>query len=210
MRKILLPALVLFCAAAVAQELKPIALPKPQTSGGKPLMEALAERKSSREFSAEKLSAQVLSNLLWAGFGINRAGGYRTAPSAHNWQEVDIFVATADGLFRYDAKAQALQPVAVGDLRPLTGTQDFVGSAPLNLVYVADLARTGGTPEEVGRLFAGVSAGAIAQNVYLFCASEGLAAVVRASVDTAAFATAAKLGASQRVLIAQTVGYPKK
>jgi SagB-type dehydrogenase family enzyme len=210
MRKELLPAMFLLCAAAVAQDLKPIVLPKPQTSGGKPLMEVLAERKSSRVFRDEKLSAQELSNLLWAGFGINRSDGRRTAPSAHNWQEVDIFVVMAEGLFRYDAQAHALQPVAGGDLRPLAGTQSFVRTAPVNLIYVADLARTGSAPDETHRLYAAVSAGAIVQNVYLYCASVGLAAVVRASLDEAGFSKAAKLGPNQRVLVAQTVGYPKK
>lgn len=210
MRQTLSFCLLLLSAAAAAQELKPVALPKPQTTGGKPLMEALAQRKSTREYSPEKLSPQLLSNLLWAGFGVNRADGRRTAPSAVNWQETDIYVVTAEGLYRYDAKGHALEPVASGDLRALAGTQGFVQTAPLNLVYVADQARMRKIPSLEGQVMSAVSVGAISQNVSLYCASEGLGTVVRASIDKAAFAKAANLRSDQIVILAQTVGYPKK
>ena len=209
MRKSLV--IALFCTgAALAQDLKPVVLPPPQTDGGRPLMQALKERKTSREFASDKLSPQILSNLLWAAFGINRPEGKRTAPSAMNWQEIDIYVATADGLFTYDAKANRLEPVLAQDVRAATGTQPFVASAPLDLVYVADLAKTGGAGSGDTELYTSADAGFIAQNVYLFCASEGLATVVRGSVDRAALAKVMKLRSDQKIVLAQTVGYPKK
>ncbi len=209
MRRIVLPALILVCAAG-AQELKPISLPSPQMSGGKPLMQALAERHSSRAYSPEKLSTQVLSNVLWAAFGINRADGKRTAPSAMNRQETEIYAVLAEGIFRYDAKANRLDPVAAGDQRAVAGSQEFVKTAPLNLVYVADLTKMGKTPGPQADVWAAVSVGAMVQNVYLYCASEGLGSVVRAWIDAGAFAKAAGLKAEQHVIIAQTVGYTKK
>jgi SagB-type dehydrogenase family enzyme len=201
--------MLFFCGGLAAQDLKPLPLPKPQTTGGKPLMEALSERKTTREFGAEKLSPQKLSNLLWAAYGINRPDGRRTAPSAMNRQEIDVYVVTVEGIYRYDAKGNVLQPVASGDLRATAGGQDFVRTAPLNLVYVADLKRMGGGPETESRFWAAADTGFIAQNVYLYCASEGLATVVRGTVDHAEFSKAAKLRPDQRVTLAQTVGYPK-
>jgi SagB-type dehydrogenase family enzyme len=199
------------CATlAVAQELSPIPLPPPQTSGGRPLMQVLKDRHSSREFSSEKLSPQVLSNLLWAAFGVNRPDGKRTAPSAMNWQEIDIYVATQDGLYLYDAKGNALKPVLAQDVRGATGQQPFVKEAPLNLVYVADLAKAGRASGEDQTLYTAADTGFIAQNVYLFCASEGLAVVVRGSVDRTALAKLIKLRPDQKIILAQTVGYPKK
>ncbi len=195
----------LLCAAVVpAQELKPVPLPKPQTEGGKPLMQVLKERKSVREFSAEKLPPQTLSNLLWAAFGINREDGRRTAPSASNRQEIDIYVVMAEGAYRYDAKANQLEPVAAEDLRAATGSQPFVGQAPLNLVYVADQAKQKSSD------MAYADTGLIAQNVYLFCTSEGLATVVRGMVPRDPLIKALKLRPDQRITLAQTVGYPKK
>jgi len=195
----------------VAQELKPVPLPPPQTSGGRPLMEALKDRQSSREFSSQQLSPQVLSNLLWAAFGVNRPdSGKRTAPSAMNWQEIDIYVATQDGLYVYDAQANTLNPVLAQDVRGATGTQSFVKEAPVDLVYVADLAKTGGGGGEEQTLYTAADTGFIAQNVYLFCASEGLAVVVRGSVDRPPLAKLMKLRPNQKIILAQTVGYPKK
>lgn len=194
-----------------AQDLKVITLPIPQTEGGKPLMQALKERKTSREFGAEKVPAQVLSNLLWAAFGVNRAdSGKRTAPSASNRMEIDLYVAMAEGLYLYNAKAHSLDPVLAGDLRGETGRQPFVREAPLNLVYVADSAKMGKSTEEDKVLYSAADTGFIAQNVYLFCASEGLATVVRGMVDRPALAKAMKLRPDQRIILSQTVGYPKK
>jgi len=202
-------ALLLPCLL-VAQELKPLELPPPQTEGGKPLMQALKERKSAREFSSKPLPPQVLSNLLWAAFGVNRPDGRRTAPSARNMQEIDIYVALPEGLYVYDAKAHRLNPVTAEDLRGATGTQPFVAQAPVNLVYVADYARMGSGSEESKNFYAAADTGFIAQNVYLFCASEGLATVVRALVDREKLAARMKLRSEQRIVLAQTVGYPAK
>ena len=194
-----------------AQDLKPIALPQPQMDGGKPLMQALKERKSTRNFSAQKLPAQTLANLLWAAFGINRPDtGQRTAPSAMNRQEIDIYVATADGLSLYDAKGNALQPVLTNDVRAATGRQPFVKDAPVELIYVADYARMGSGSEADKNLYSAADTGFIGQNVYLFCASEGLAVVVRGSVDRASLAQTMKLRPEQKIILAQTVGNPKK
>jgi nitroreductase len=202
-------ALILSSASALAQELKPIQLPTPQTEIGRPLMQVLKDRHSTREFSPEKLPAQVLSNLLWAAFGINRPdSGKRTAPSAMNWQEMDIYVATAEGLFVYDARAHRLNPVLAEDVRGRTGVQPFVKDAPVNFVYVADLAKTSSSAAR--DMFVAADAGFIAQNVYLFCASEGLAVVVRGSIDRPALARAMRLRPDQKIILAQTVGYPRK
>ena len=203
--------LVVFPILAAAQELKPIELPKPQTDGGRPLMQVLKERSTSRDFSSEKLPLPVLSNLLWAAFGVNRPeSGKRTAPSARNWQEIDIYVATADGLYVYDAKAHRLNPVLAEDVRAATGTQPYVKDAPVNLVYVADLAKTGKASAPDQEFYTAADTGFIAQNVYLYCASEGLATVIRGGVDRPALAKVMKLRPDQKITLSQTVGYPKK
>jgi SagB-type dehydrogenase family enzyme len=190
---------------------KTIQLMNPQTDGGRPLMQALKDRSTSRSFSSEKLPIQVLSNLLWAAFGINRPdSGKRTAPSAMNSQEIDIYVAAADGLYLYDAKAQLLRQVLSEDIRALTGRQPFVTEAPLNLIYVADYSRMTKASQEDKDLYSAVDTGFISENAYLFCASEGLATVVRGSIDRAALAKAMRLRPGQKIILAQTVGYPKK
>jgi len=186
-----------------------IVLPPPVQRGGMPLMEALKLRHSTREFSARELPTAVLSNLLWAAFGINRALGHkRTAPSAHDWEEMDVYAATAKGVYAYDPKAHVLKHVLSRDLRAQTGTQTYVGAAPLNLVYVADLSRMAEASPEEKQWYSGPDAGFIAQNVYLFCASEGLATVVRALVDRPALAKALGLRSQQQIVLAQSVGYP--
>jgi SagB-type dehydrogenase family enzyme len=207
---LLMLTLIACATLAVAQELNPIALPPPQTSGGRPLMQVLKDRHTTRDFSSQKLPPQVLSNLLWAAFGVNRPDGKRTAPSAMNWQEIDIYVATQDGLYVYDAKGNALKPVLAQDVRGATGQQPFVKEAAVDLVYVADLAKTGRAGGEDQTLYTAADTGFIAQNVYLFCASEGLAAVVRGSVDRTALAKLIKLRPDQKIVLAQTVGYPKE
>jgi len=195
---------------SLAQELQPIQLPKPQTDGGRSLIQLLRERKSVREFSAEKLPLPVLSNLLWAAFGVSRSDGRRTAPSARNWQETGIYVASEDGLYLYDAKGHILLPILKDDIRAMTGTQPYVKDAPINLVYVADYAKAGTSPMEQKDLWTACDTGFIAQNVYLYCTSEGLSTVVRGLVDKPALAKVMKLRPDQKIILAQSVGYPKK
>jgi SagB-type dehydrogenase family enzyme len=196
-------------ASGLAQDSAAIKLPPPETAGGMPLMQALKARHSTREFDSPALPPQLLSNLLWAANGVNRPdSGKRTAPSARDWREIDVYVATADGAFRYDPPTHTLKRSAAGDIRGLTGVQDFVASAPLNLVYVADLDRMGDAGAEQKARFSAADAGFIAQNVYLFCASAGLATVVRGLFDHAVLAKALGLGSQQRIILAQSVGYP--
>lgn len=198
------------CGTALAGDVPgSIPLPKPVTTGGKPLMQALAERKSTREFSAQKLPPQVLSNLLWAAYGINRPDGRRTAPSANNRQTVDLYVTLPEGVYLYQPKEHRLDLVAAGDHRAAAGVQDFVGGAALNLLYVADYAKMGSTAAEDKLLYAAAETGFVGQNVYLFCASEGLAAVVRAMVRRDELGKILKLRPEQKIMLAQTVGYPK-
>jgi SagB-type dehydrogenase family enzyme len=208
--RLLLFAWVICASAGFAQERRPVKLPPPRTDGGQPLMRALKDRQSTRSFSSREIPLQVLSDLLWAAGGINRPeSGRRTAPSAHNWQEIDIYVVAPDGVFVYRPKDHALGPVLAEDIRALAGTQDFVKEAPLNLIYVADFARMSEGSEEEKAFYAAADTGFMAQNVYLYCASEGLVTVVRASVDKPAAARKLGLTPTQRITLAQTVGYPK-
>jgi nitroreductase len=189
-----------------------IALPAPQTTGGMPLMQALGLRSTSRAFAPDPIPDQQLSNLLWAAWGINRpADGKRTAPSARNWQEIDVMVVRADGTYRYDAAGNRLVPVAAGDHRALAGVQPFVKDAPLTLVLVADTTRLKGAendPEQ--RQWIWADGGFICQNVYLYCASEGLATGVRALIDRPALAKALNLSGSRVVVLAMSVGRPAR
>jgi len=202
--------IISFITVSWAEELSAIKLPPPNLNSGKSLMQSLQARKSSRDFSSKKLPLEVLSNLLWAANGINRPeSGRHTAPSAVNWQEIDIYVAMADGLYLYNAKDHVLKPVLKQDIRTQTGKQGFVKEAPVNLIYVADFSRMGGANTEDRNFYAPADAGFVSENVYLFCASEGLATVVRGSVDKEALAAVMKLRDNQKIILAQTVGYPK-
>jgi nitroreductase len=174
-----------------------------------PLMEALAQRRSTREFSERALPQQVLSDLLWAAYGINRPSGDRTAPYWRHVMVVDIYAAMSDGVWLYEPKQHALLPHLPDDIRAQTGLQDFVASAPLDLVYVAHGERMRDVSPEERRLYASVDTGFIGQNVYLFCASEGLATVFRGAVDYAKLSARMRLDATTFVTFAQTVGYPK-
>ncbi len=156
-----------------------------------------------------RLPPQVLSNLLWAAWGINRPEGKRTVPTANNKQGMDVYAITAKGAYHYDAASNTLKQVADKDLRALTGRQDFVAKAPLNLVYVSDYAKMGSTADQDKMRYSGAHAGFMGQNVYLYCASEGLGTVIRAWFDGPALARALKLRPDQKVILCQTVGYPK-
>jgi SagB-type dehydrogenase family enzyme len=190
---------------------KEIMLAKPVMSGGITLMAALSKRQSSRSFSNKKLPDQVLSNLLWAADGINRPGsGKRTAPTAMNKQEIEIYAALEEGLYLYNPKKHSLELILDRDIRPLTGRQGFVNNAAVNLVYVANISDTAGFNREDKLLYAGADTGFIGQNVYLFCASEGLATVIRGFIDKDALGKAMKLKSDQLIILSQTVGYPGK
>jgi nitroreductase len=187
-----------------------ITLPPPDTQGGMALMEALGRRQSGRDFACQPLPESLLSSLMWAAYGINRSrNGGRTAPSVLDAQATEIYVALPSGAYRYEASGHRLRLVAGVDLRRVTGYQDFVDNAPLDLVYVADYAKMSGVPVAQRETHAAVAAGAIAQNVYLFCASAGLSTVLRAWIDRSALADALGLSNDQQVLLSQTVGYPK-
>lgn len=172
-------------------------------------MEALAKRATSRAFDSRDLSSQQLSSLLWAAFGINRPDGKRTAPSSNNKQATDIYVLLKSGAYIYEAKAHKLAQTLAEDIRRLGATQDFATNAPVTVVFVADLAKMADAGVEAKRNTANVNVGYISQNVYLFCASEGLATGARASVDRAALGARLGLRPDQFIVLAQSVGYPK-
>lgn len=204
-------AAVLLAVGAGAAELPPpIELPKPKLDVSATLIQALKARKTTREFSPAPLPLQFLSDLLWAAFGVNREDGRRTAPSARNWQEIDVYVVLREGVYLFDGKAHALRGVLKGDVRGATGTQEFVKDAPLSLVFVADLSRMKGASAEDRSLYAATDAAFISQNVYLYCAATGLATGVRGSVDRPALARTLGLGADQRIVLAQSVGFPAR
>lgn len=186
-----------------------IALPAPRNSGGMPLFTALQQRHSTRNYRDQTISRETLSTLLWAAFGINRPiSGDRTAPYWRHVMVIDLYLAMADGVWLYDPKTHALLPCVAADIRRETGMQDFVAGAPLELLYVAHGERMD-VPAEERRLYASVDAAFIGENVYLFCASEGLGSVFRGSFDQAKLAKLLRLGDQQFVTFVQTVGYPR-
>jgi len=192
---------------AVAQDARRV-LPAPRKEGGKPLMQALQARRSTREYSTRALSDQALSELLWAAYGVNRPSGDRTAPYWRHIMVVDVYAAMADGVWLYEPKQHALRKHLDADLRAQTGQQDFAATAPLNLVYVVHGERMKDISQEDRRLYGSADAAFAGQNVYLYCASEGLATVFRGAVDTAKLGQAMRLPPGQFVAFAQTVGYP--
>ena len=199
-----------FYFTSPAQVIKSIQLPAPQKDIGKPLMQVLNSRQSTRVFTTKQLPIQEISNLLWAAFGINRTDeGKRTAPSARNWQDIDIYVFLPEGVYIYRAKDNKLEQISNVDLRSLAGVQDFVKTAPLNLVYVSDQSKMGTASDLDKMMYSGADAGFIAQNVYLYCASQDLGVVVRAMVDKKTLAEKLNLKQGQVIVLAQTIGYKK-
>lgn len=195
-------------APALGEAAREIALPTPSRDSAVPLMSALAARRSERRFARMPLPLQLLSDLLWAADGMNRDGAGRTAPSALDAQDVIIYVALPEGAYRFDAGEHMLRLVAGIDVRRLTGYQDFVDDAPLDLVFVHDEHPMSPVSMLQRTPYAYAAAGAIAQNVYLFCAAQGLGCVLRAWIDREAVAQALGLDHNQHVLLSQTVGYP--
>ena len=191
-----------------------IKLNPPDLNKGISLMQALKKRKSTRDISDKKVTLQQLSDLLWSADGVNRPDGKRTSPAAMGIYCVDIYVVLPEGVYLYDSAKHELKPVAKGDFRKLAGMQDFVFIAPLNLVYVFTLRNPkeshgpAPVPEERRKVWGDVEAGCMAQNVYLYCASQGLAAVVRGMVDQKKFSETIKVKPEQ-IIVAQTIGYPK-
>lgn len=206
--KTLLLASALLCASSLLSA-QSIQLPQPQKTGGKPLMEALNLRQSARQFDSQKpVSNQTLSSLLWAAWGFNREHK-RTAPSSMDRQEIDLYVATKDGIFKYDAAQNTLLPVVSGDYRKETGMQAYVGEAPLNIIFVCNKSKVK-AKDENGLIEATyANSGFISQNIYLFCASEGLSTVIRASIPKEKLSKIMKLSDDQLITLAQTVGYSK-
>jgi nitroreductase len=194
---------------SIAETIEHRQLPPPLKEGGMPLMAALQLRRSMREYSKRELSAQTLSNLLWAAFGVNRPNGDRTAPYWRHIMVIDLYLAMADGVWFYEPKEHALVRHLADDIRAQTGRQDFAATVPLNLVYVAHSELMTDVALADRRLYASVDTGFIGQNVYLFCASAGLATVFRGAVDYAELEQAMKLPDQQFVTFAQTVGYPR-
>ena len=194
-----------FCYAQVSEMVK---LPEPQKKGGMSLMEALNNRQSQRSYSNKDLSIQQMSNLLWAAYGINRPNGYRTVPSARTFNEFDIYIIKPEGWYVYNPAQHAMLKMGNEDLREFAGTQDFVKSAPVNLVFVADFDRMSGADDEFRKFYSAADVGYISQNVYLWCASEGLATIVRGQIDKPKAKEVLKLRPNQHIILAQTVGYP--
>jgi hypothetical protein len=186
-----------------------IELPAPQKTGGMPLMEALAKRATVRAFDTTDISIQQLSNLLWASFGVNRTDGRRTAPSAMNKQEIDIYVLLKTGSYIYDAKGNKLVLVTPEDLRSQAASKPF-SLAPVQLVFIADLAKQGGGSDESKLNLANIDCGYISQNTYLFCTSEGLVTGARATINRDPLIAELKLRTDQKILLAHSVGFPKQ
>ncbi|NLO28809.1 MAG: nitroreductase family protein [Actinobacteria bacterium] len=196
-----------------------IQLPQPQTSGGMPLMDTIRQRHSTREsYSTNDLPPQELSNILWAAVGMTReqggtgmgTKGCHAYPTAHNWQQIDVYVARADGLYLYDAAANTLQGIVARDIRPILAGehQPWIADVPVSLVYVADMAKMYGGGAGDFDVFRWTDTAAAAENVYLYCASAGLATVLRALFDRAPLFEAMRLEAGQVVTLSQPVGYP--
>lgn len=189
-------------------------LPEPDKKGGMPLMQALDKRKSTRSFDDnKKISDQTLSDLLWAGFGVNRPKtGKRTAPTSYNSQDILIYVFMENGTWLYNAEDNSLVLVSSKDLRELTGVQDFVNTAPVTLVFVSDYVKfekANDTGKEYWNKAAAIHAGLVAQNINLFCASENLGAVVRVSIQYDELKKALKFDDNKMIVVAQTIGYKK-
>jgi nitroreductase len=205
---LVVPATVLVGTLKGDEPLASIQLPAADTRGGMPLMQALSNRRSCKSFTAEEISLDQISNLLWAAFGINRPeSGKRTAATAVNCQDVAIYVVFPHAAYVYQAKEHVLIPIASRDLRSLAATQEYAQVVPVNLVYVSDYAKMADSLRDKKPIYAAFHAGSISQNVYLYCASAGLGAVVRDGIDRPGLRAALGLNENQVIVMAQSVGY---
>lgn len=187
-----------------------IRLQQPDTESGDALLKTMKNRKSDRDFTSENLSLKHLSEILWAANGINREDGKRTVPSAMALYPLDTYAVLANGIYIYDPAKHELQPVLEGDYRELTGRQPFVNGAPLNLMFIANFERYQGDrplPQDKWIHMAALDAGHCTQNVYLYCASEGLKTVVRGGAQDIEFLKLLNLGENHQFIVAQTIGY---
>jgi SagB-type dehydrogenase family enzyme len=193
-----------------SEPLKPIHLPPPETSGGVPLMQALNNRMSTKEFTNQAISLDQTSNLLWAAFGINRPdSGKRTVATAVNCQDIEVYVVLEKAAYVYQAEEHRLIPVVNRDVRSLAATQGYAKVAPINLLYVSDYSKMADRFKDKKPVYSAFHAGSISQNVYLYCASAGLGAVVRDSVDRASLKDVLNLSENQVIVMAQSVGYAR-
>lgn len=204
-------ALLILNSFIYAESPKPIQLDPPDKTGGRPLMRTLKDRRSTKAFAERSIPMHIVSDLLWAAFGINRPdSGKRTAPSAFNCQEIDIYVVFKQAAYRYEAATHRLLPACDKDIRKLAASQDYARVAPLQLVYIADRAKISRGSDDKKAIYSAFHAGAIAQNVHLYCASAGLGSVVRDGVNRVELRKALELRVDQSIVIGQSVGYPKK
>ena len=179
-----------------------IKLISPDTLGGKPLMQVISHRKSDRVFESKNLSLKHLSEILWVANGVNRANGKRTVPSAMAQYPLQTYAVLANGIYFYNPQKHQLEPLVKGDFRNLAGKQAFVDTAPLNLLYIAK-ARNANDNFQMAMM----DVGFCGQNVYLYCASEGLKCVIRAGAREAELLKAMNLDSNYKFILAQTVGY---
>jgi len=208
---ITLTALLITSMSMYSQDLAEVKLNAPNKSRGSVVTKALSDRQSVREYDTKDISLQDLSDLLWAANGVNREDGKRTAPSAMNRQEIDVYVVNKDGTYLYDAAGHVLKPVSKGDYRKsVAAQQDFAAAAPLCLVIVANLEKLGDATKEGTRITAALDAGIVSQNINIFCAGVGLATVPRGSMNQEELKKALKLSDTQQLMLNNPVGYPKK
>ncbi len=207
MKKVSLITLIIaLCISAMAQEIK---LPTPNTKGGMPLYDALANRQTNRQFSSKQLDEQQLSDLLWCANGINRKDGKRTAPSARNAQEIDIYVFNEKGVFLYIPKENVLKMIIPEDRRPEMSSRGgkMITSAPVTLLFVANYEKMDGFDDEAREFYGATDAGFVSQNVYLYCAANKLHTVVMGAIDRSNIMEFLKI--KGKPILAQPVGYPE-
>lgn len=207
MKKILFTiAAIALCICCLAQE--DIKLPEPEKKGGMTLNEALMSRKTNRTFASKELSMQEISNLLWAANGINRMDGKRTAPSARNAQEIEVYVAMKSGLYRYEANDNALRIISTKDQRhQMSQRPQMIEEAPIALIFYANYDKMKNFDDASKEFYGATDAGFVSQNVYLYCAAHNLNTVVMGYIDRDAIRQ--MIDVDGKAILVQPVGYPK-